>query len=157
MIDKKPYVDINDTLRHIKIQVMDSMEYAREVCPRFTDPEQLFYWLKENTTYENDPKGVELLQTFQTMMENNFHGITGAGDCDCFTIATIACMAANGWKRGIHINLVGRSKLYPVHIYTDIDWNGKRKVLDLTNPRYNQERDNYRYTQRLACNFVKNL
>jgi len=157
MKKKVKYIDINDTLRHIKIQIIDSIPYAKEFCPKFGNPEQLFYFLKKNTVYKNDPPNIELLQTLQTLMEENFHGKPGAGDCDCFTIATIACLYVNGWKNNVFIDLVGRSKLYPVHIYTDIVYKGDRKVLDLTNKYYNEERQNYKYRQRLPVNFLKNL
>ncbi|HLF52333.1 hypothetical protein [Flavobacterium sp.] len=143
----KQYKDINDTLKHIKIQIIDGIDYAINDCPEFKNPEQLFNWLMDRVKYKNDPSQKELLQTLPTLLENNFHGNSGKGDCDCFTIATITLMIAQGWDN-INIILAGRSKKCPVHIYTMIEWNGKRIVLDLTNKRYNVERY-YPLTQKI--------
>jgi hypothetical protein len=147
---KKQYVDINDTLRAIKTQIIDGLPFAQK-CPEFNTPEQLFYWLKRRTVYKNDPQNVELLQTLPTLLNDNFHGVSGAGDCDCFTIATISLLIANGYKN-IFVVLVGRSKKMPVHIYTVCYIKNKRVVLDLTNPKPNQERP-YPYTQELPVKY----
>ena len=144
----KQYKDINDTLKHIKIQIIDGIDYAINDCPEFKNPEQLFNWLMDRVKYKNDPSQKELLQTLPTLLENNFHGISGNGDCDCFTIATITLMIAQGWDN-IHIILAGRSKKCPVHIYTMIEWNGKPIILDLTNKRYNVGRY-YPLTQKIS-------
>jgi predicted transglutaminase-like cysteine proteinase len=85
------------------------------------------------------------------LLNDNWHNIPGAGDCDCFTISTIALLISQGWKN-IKIILVGRSEGAPVHIYTVIYWKGKRKVLDLTNKKYNQERK-YPLIQELPVNW----
>lgn len=148
---KKKYKDINDTLRHIKIQIKDSLPYALNECPEFATPEQIFWWLKGRTTYKNDPQGIELLQTLPTLLNKNWHGKSGAGDCDCFTISTIALLIANNVKN-IKVCLVGRSKNVPVHIYCCVYQNGKRKVLDLTNKRPNIERP-YPYIQEIPVNY----
>jgi len=147
MEGRMPYRNIDHTLKMLLVQVRDSMEYACEVCPRTKSPEQIFYWLKNRTVYRNDPPATELLQTFPTMMENNKHGITGAGDCDCFTIALISCLKANGID-DIAIILRGRDPDTAVHIYPAV-WNGKKYVaLDLTNEYYGDERK-YPYRQTL--------
>src|SRR6478609_83823 len=145
---KRPYKDINDTLHYLKVQVVESIPFAYEVCPAFENPEQLFNWLKKRVKYRNDPKGVELLQTMQTMFLGKFWGVPGAGDCDCFVITTLACMISQGWEN-LYIALVGRKKRYPVHIYVVIEWKGERKVFDLTNPKYGQERQTYNYIQEI--------
>jgi len=142
----KPYEDINETMRYVKVQIVDSIPFALKTCPEFDSPRELFYWLKDQVEYQEDPPGYELLQTMQTLFR------TGYGDCDCFTIAAVACMIANNWDN-ISIDLVGRSKLAPVHIYSDIIWQGERCVLDLTNFDYDQERDGYKYIQRLPVNW----
>jgi len=149
----KKYANINDTLKHIKIQIIDSVDYAINECPQFESPNELFDWLMERVTYKNDPHNKELLQTLPTLLENNYHGIDGAGDCDCFTISTIALMIAQNWN-GINIILAGRTKKCPVHIYCTIDWQGKRKVLDLTNKRYDVERP-YPLTQKIPVRWKK--
>lgn len=145
---RKPYVSLNHTLRMMKLQVIDSMPFAERVCPQFNSPEELYAWLKPKTNFQNDPRGVELLQTMQTLFMRK-----GRGDCDCFVITTIACMIVNGWD-DVYIDLVGYDLTAPVHIYTDIIWDGRRNVLDFTNPKFNQERKRgkfgeYRYRQRV--------
>jgi len=149
---KKEYIDINDTLHHIKVQTIDSINFANIVCPDFEHPEDLFYWLKENTTYKNDPRDIELLQTMQTLFNKNYHGIPGAGDCDCFTITAGACFIRCGWN--YDIVLVGRDKRNPVHIYTLVYFKNKPYVFDLTNPKFNTERP-YKYIQEIPVNWRK--
>lgn len=153
MIKKQAYKDINDTVKHIKIQILDGMDYALFNCPSFKDPDQLFTWLKERITYKNDPKGTELLQTLPTLMEDNWHGIPGAGDCDCFTIAFTTLAIAQGWK-DIKIVLVGRNDKTPVHIYNVIYWKGRRTVCDLTNKVINKERE-YPFYQEIPVKWEK--
>lgn len=153
MILTKKYEGIDDTMKHIKMQIVDSIPYALRVTPKFNSPEELFYWLKERVVYKNDFKNIELLQSMQTLFCNNAHGTPGAGDCDCFTIASVACMIAQDWEN-IYIDLVGRQKSHPVHIYSDIIWNGKRRVLDLTNREFNLERP-YPYRQRILIDWRK--
>jgi len=150
---KKKYVDINDTLKHIKIQIIDSIDFALNCTPPMQTPEQIFNFLKKRIIYKSDPRGVELLQSLPTLLENNYHNKPGAGDCDCFTIATVALLIANNFDN-INIVLVGRSRTMPVHIYTVIYKDNKRIVLDLTNKRINQERP-YPYIQEIPVNWKK--
>lgn len=153
MVEKMPYVNLDHALKYFKIQVIDSLPFAARYVPQFDNPEQLFNWLKTRVTYKHDPPGVELFQTFPRLMsENNFHSIPGAGDCDCFTIATLAACIVNGWTNNVGIKLVGRQPGTPVHIYQYIDWNGRRQFLDLTNNSYNSERF-YPYYQNLKFHF----
>lgn len=133
------YKNLNHALRLFKTQVTESIPYALEELPRFETPEEAFKYLRKKVTYKRDPKGVELFQTMPTLFENNFHGITGAGDCDCFTIAALATLIANGFTN-CGIVLVGRNPLTPVHIYAYVDYNGKRNYFDLTNRTYDYER-----------------
>ena len=151
MVIKQRYKDINDTLKHIKIQIQDSIPYAKKNIPQLSTPEQCFKWLKYRITYKNDPSNIELLQTLPTLLNNNYHGISGAGDCDCFTIAICSILIANGFDN-IKICLVGRKKTMPVHIYVCIYDKGERKVLDLTNPKPKNERS-YPYIQELPLNW----
>jgi len=147
MILKKNYTSLDETLAYLKIQVLDSLNFASRTCPKMEDPRDLFRWLKKRVRYQNDPKGIELLQTMQTLFKRG-----GLGDCDCFVITTLACCIVNDWD-GLNIVLVGRSKVAPVHIYVSIDWNGERKVFDLTNRDFNHERDGYKYVQQLPVNW----
>jgi hypothetical protein len=140
-----PYTDINATMRGIRQQVIDSLEFCVNEMPRFDDPEQMFKALKNMVTYKNDPPGTELLQSVPTLFKNNYWGIPGAGDCDCFSILVLAMCVAHGWNKQ-EIILAGRSKLMPVHIWTVVYVDGKRYSMDLTNAYCNVER-NYKFIQ----------
>jgi hypothetical protein len=140
-----PYTDINATMRGIRTQVIDSLEYCANEMPRFDNPEQMFKALKNMVTYKNDPKGTELLQTVPTLFENNYWGIRGAGDCDCFSILVLAMCCAHGWNDQ-EIILAGRNKLLPVHIWTVVYFEGRRYSMDLTNAYINVERK-YKFIQ----------
>ncbi len=129
------------------MQVSESIAYCQEFFANFDNPEQLFNQLKLLTTYKNDPKGVELLQSVETLFDNNFWGSPGHGDCDCFTILTLACCYANNWNDN-YIILKGRSKKAPVHIYSACKFQGKLYTMDLTNTFVNIERD-YPLTQKI--------
>lgn len=147
-IEKMPYQNLDHALRLFRKQVMEGVPYAQEQLPRFTSPEQIFKWLKLRTTYKNDPKGTELFQTLPTLLDDNYHGLTGSGDCDCFTIAALSILLANGFT-DCGIVLVGRKSWQPVHIYAFvIDDSGERKYLDLTNKIYDYERP-YPYKQHI--------
>ena len=144
-VAKYKYKDIDHTLKQLRRQTIDSYDFASETCPEFNSPEDLFYWLKTQVIYKNDPPGVEYLQTMQTLYSDDKYNRAGEGDCDCFVITTLACMKVNGWDN-VFIILVGRDKSRPAHIYSGVEINGKMKYLDLTNPYYNMER-NYKYKQ----------
>ena len=149
---KKRYSDLDDTLKHIRLQVEYSIPFARKFVPQFNSPESLFFWLKPYLVYREDPRGVELLQSFPTLIANNFYGISGAGDCDCFTIAqTASCMVQNWHGARLWIKLTGRSPFAARHIYGGVDINGKEMALDLTNKIPLKERY-YPYTQKLYIN-----
>jgi hypothetical protein len=115
--------------------------------PVYPDPVSMFYGLKQLIKYHNDPPGVELLQSVPTLFENNYWGISGAGDCDCFSILVLsmACVHNFGPQRVV---LCGRSKMAPVHIFTQLKVNGTWKTLDLTRPLYNTHKP-YKFYQHL--------
>lgn len=142
------YRDLNHALTLLKSQVLEGIPYAKNNLPQFTDPEKVFNFLKLRTKYKNDPQGVELFQTLPTLLDNNFHGITGHGDCDCFSIALLTVLAANNFKN-FGVVLCGRNRWTPAHIYVYvIDENGTKTYLDLTNKIYNYERF-YPYKQEI--------
>ena len=151
---KKKYVDINDTLRHIRLQVKEGLPWARHNVPYMINPVDLYYWLRIRTHYVLDPDGVELLQSADTLMtENNFHGVPGSGDCDCFTILTLTALNVQKWKGKPWIKLAGRSKQYPVHIWAGIDYKGEEIAMDLTEKKAGQERK-YPYVQKIYFNYI---
>lgn len=147
---KLPYRNINHTLQMLKRQVVDSIPYACEIVPQFDHPSELFYWLKENTIYKNDPSNTELLQTMQTLFEGNYPGHQpGEGDCDCFVIATLASCYVQGARwRNLEVTLAGRDKIAPVHIWSGIIFDGQYYAMDLTQPDFDSERY-YPFTQDL--------
>ena len=151
MILLKDHEGLDDVLRHIKIQIIDSIQYACDVVPDFSDPELLFYWLKERITYKSDPTTIELIMTMQTMMDGFRTGVPGAGDCDDFTITALASLYACGFMDN-EIVLSGNDKYNPVHIYCRTNVDGYWFVFDLTENYFNEER-NYKYYQYLPFKF----
>lgn len=147
-VDKYRYRSLDDTLSKVMLQVRDSQRYARELAPDAPkDPLRLWWWLKSRIQYKNDKKGVEQLQTLQTLMDagRNVHGIAGAGDCDCFTIAMLAMLKAKGYREA-NIVLASRKRSVPTHIYPGMEVDGSFLSLDLTNSAPGVER-NYPYRQ----------
>jgi hypothetical protein len=142
-----PYTDINATMRGIRTQVIDSLNYCANEMPSFNDPETMFKALKNMITYKNDPPGVELLQSVPTLFENNYWGKRGAGDCDCFSILVLSMCVVHGWNTQ-QIVLAGRSKLAPVHIWTRVCFENQWFDMDLTEAYFNQRR-NYKFVQYL--------
>lgn len=146
-IIRTDYTDINATMRGIRTQVIDSLDYCVNELPKFDNPEQMFNVLKTMVTYKNDPPDTELLQSVPTLFNNNYWGIRGAGDCDCFSILVLSCCIANGWNKQ-RIVLAGRSKIAPVHIWTEVYYNGKWFIMDLTQSIFNTKRA-YKFYQYL--------
>lgn len=142
-----PYKDINQTMQGIRTQVIDSLEYCVNEMPRFSDPAEMWRILKQMIVYKHDPPGIELLQSVPTLFENNYWGIVGAGDCDCFSILVLAMCTANGWNDQ-QIVLAGRSKQAPVHIWTRVKFNDQWFDMDLTQPAFNYPRS-YKFVQYL--------
>lgn len=134
-----PYKDLNHALKKMRGQISEGIPYAMSEMPAFKSPEECFNWLKARTTYKHDPEGVELFQTLPTLLDNNRHGKPGAGDCDCFTIAALSTLLANGYDN-CGIVLAGRSPSRAVHIWAYVDTPSGRKNFDLTNRYFDQTR-----------------
>ena len=150
MILKKKYLTLNDTLNHIRLKVQESIPFCSAFVPNSNSPENLFLWMKPFLTYRKDPDGIELLQSAETLIKNNYWGVSGMGDCDCFSIFCISACMVQGWKgKKIWIKLAGRNKTSPVHIWSGVDINGKEYAMDLTNNVPNFERPDYQYIQKL--------
>lgn len=131
---KIPYTGLNDSLKHLRIQIIDSLPYTVKNLPKFSTPEQVFNFCKSKFNYKNDPQGIELFQSVPTLLENG-----GFGDCDCATIFCI-CMLLNSGFTNCGIVLVGRNKLNPSHIYAYCIDKDEKQILDLTNKKFNFER-----------------
>lgn len=147
---REPYKDINTTLYWLVEQAKTGIEYCREKFPPFDNPIQAYNYIKPMLTYKNDPPGKELIQSPGTLLEDNYHGVPGAGDCDCFVCLWLAVAWANGWP-GARIVLTGRRKNSPQHIYILQKWGRDNIVIDFTEPVVNQERV-YPYKQVLNSN-----
>lgn len=148
---KYKYKDINQVMRGIRAQIIDSVQFCYDYIPTMGDPAELFNYLKKYITFKHDPPNTELLQSAQTLFLNNKHGIAGAGDCDCFVILACAAFIAQGWG-DFDIILAGRSYKNPVHIYCRIKFKNQSYIFDLTEPKFNQERS-YKYRQILPVKF----
>lgn len=144
---KIPYTDINAVMRGIRTQVIDSIDYCVNQMPSFESPEQMFNTLRNMVKYKNDPDGIELLQSVPTLFEDNFWGVSGMGDCDCFSILLLSMNVANGFNEQ-QIVLAGRSKLSPVHIWVRVKFKGCWYDMDLTQQFFNTKRK-YKYCQYL--------
>lgn len=145
-----PYISLEDTLLGLKRQVADSVSYAKDHIPSFNTPEELFYWLRSRVKYTSDPKGIELLQSARTLITGSRLGTPWAGDCDCFTILSLASLIANHFVP-VYVILVGRQPNNAVHIYAGVE-DGGIVPFDLTNDEYGYERTNYTYQQILPFN-----
>jgi len=147
MILLKKYESLEDVLKFIKLQIRDSIQYAKDSIPAFSDPAELFYWLKDRVIYKSDPVTIELIMTMETMMSGSRTGTPGAGDCDDFTITAMACLIACGFSKN-RIVLTGKNSDSPVHIYVSTFYNGNWYAFDLTNENFDQERK-YKFKQEL--------
>ncbi len=115
-----PYKSLKDTLDQIEKQIDVSVPFAIDFLEKNGKKpvtiEQLFDILKSKTHYQDDPKGVELIQSMPSLFLDNYYGIPGTGDCDCFTVTACACMIAEDFSTGFTIYGNG---LMPTHIAAD--------------------------------------
>lgn len=145
---KIPYPGLTESLRHLKIQVLESIPYCKEILPEYVNtPWQIFAWCKNRTYYQLDG-GNEVFQSVKTLFENNYHGQSGCGDCDCFSILLLSCFLAKNINN-CGIVLAGRIPNQAVHIYTYCIYKGEKYYLDLTNNSFNFERY-YPYKQEIV-------
>jgi len=84
-------------------------------------------------------------------MLDNWHGMPGAGDCDCFTIAATSCFIVNSIP--CEIVLAGNVKDEPTHIYNYCKYGNNWIAFDLTEPNFGQERP-YKYKEILKIQTV---
>ena len=129
--------DLDKTLWGIRMQIQDSLPFARK-WNQENNPRDAFISLKRELTYKNDPPGIELLQSFPTLMGNNYWGNPGTGDCDCFTIAYTSICIVMGWP--VKIVLAGHKPGEFSHIYNLVMYQGEWIEADLTQPTFNSAR-----------------
>jgi len=144
---RKKYTNIDEVLHWVIEQAKAGIPYCEEKFPPFADPAQMYYYFRDRVTFHNDPPGIELIQSPGTMFEDNYFGIPGAGDCDCFVTLLLSACWANGWDRTA-ILLYGRSNRHPSHISMCVIYDGEPYYMDLTEKKFNVER-NYPYRQKL--------
>ena len=143
MKKKYAYKNLTDTVIQLQNQAIESIPYCQEITDGISDPESLFNYLKTITTYKNDPPGIELIHTPESLFEKNFHGDPGAGDCDDFTALSISCLHCIGIKP--YIVLAGNQKDHPTHVYAGF-LRGRFYDFDLTQTFYDTERK-YKFRQ----------
>jgi hypothetical protein len=142
----QPYKSLIHTLRSLKDQSLEGVDYMKKQLPSYlSEPRDLFYYLKDRVTYKSDPKGIELIHSPQTLFEDNYHKKPGSGDCDDFSMLSIAALKAMGIPEAqIKVCLTGQNKNVPRHIYLSV----KNTPFDLTNDLYGEERS-YPYKQEI--------
>lgn len=144
-----PHKGLKDVLRQIKSQALKDVSWIQDQIPYDTLPE-IFLFLKSVTRYKKDPKRIELIHRPKSLFYKNYHGVSGAGDCDCFTALSVCTLLAKGYKpNSIQIVLVGREPDAPRHIYARV--NGI--TFDLTNSMLGIERK-YPYRQFIPINKI---
>lgn len=150
-----PYKGTAYTLQNMYGQILDSLPYCRRNFSGLDTPGKLWDHIKPRLTYVPDPHGLELLQSVQTLMNpaTNWHRIAGAGDCDCFTLLTLAVLTVNPVYKSVDkfAVLVGNNPDEPSHIYSALKWRGRLIAIDFTNPALNWERP-YKFRQYIPFN-----
>jgi hypothetical protein len=132
------YISLTDVLCKIVQQAKKDVNWLKGQLPKNIDnPETLFYYLKSVTSYQDDPKNVELIQSPKSLFLKNWYGVPGRGDCDCFSCLTICALLALGYEpKDISIILTGRKPKEAVHIFIKIENN----YFDLTNTFFGEIR-----------------
>lgn len=133
------YKGLAQVKKLIQLKISESIPFAANFVPGYIQtPEDCFMWLKTKTRYEHDPAGVELLQSFQSLILDNFHGVPGAGDCDCLTIAGAAALQTRRRPANVKLIYAGNGD-NPTHIFLTVN----EKAFDLTLQNFGECR-NYR-------------
>lgn len=142
-----PYLGAEQTLKFLKVQVIESIPFVQKNFPSLRTPKEIWNYCKPKLTFQEDPPGSEFVMTVQSLFNPhiNPHGFPGAGDCDDFTVLALSVLFANGFRENFAC-ISGRNKRAPVHIYAATKFQGKFVALDLTN-RTMIERGGYAYRQ----------
>jgi hypothetical protein len=124
-------LSLNEVLQLIVKQAKKGYKFAENAnAPK--DPISIYYWLSARTVFVDDNQNYEQLQQISTLLgDRNVHGIRGAGDCDCFTIAILSLLYAAGYNKA-YLVLVGNNTKVPTHIFPAVDYMGIIYPLDLT-------------------------
>jgi hypothetical protein len=140
------YISLSDVLQKIVQQAKKDVNWISKQIPESIDNAQnLYYYLKSVTSYQDDPANVELIQSPKSLFTKNWYGIPGRGDCDCFSCLTICALIAIGYNQDqIQIVLVGRKSNEAVHIYIEIE----DIAFDLTNTFFGEIRK-YNFFQKI--------
>lgn len=121
---------VSHTIELMAMKVEESLPYAKEWLPSLNcSPGYLYDLLKANTTYKEDPPGVELLQGMESFFEDNYWGVPGWGDCDCMSITSASCLIVSGFP----VRFVVSGKRGFSHVYVEYKDKGKWRAFDLTN------------------------
>lgn len=113
---------LNQVLKYIVLQAEISIPYCVDRWGTNNSLTDIWQIGKANLVYKNDADKIEQIQSVPTLFLDNIHKIPGAGDCDCFTVFTIAMLKANNFdSQKISIYLQGQSKSQPSHVLTDYD------------------------------------
>jgi len=146
---KKKYKSLADTLIYLQKQARESIPDAYALTDGINNPQDLFYYLKTLVTYKSDPPGIELIHSVNSLFEDNYHKIPGAGDCDCFSVLSLACLHCINIQP--YVVLAGNQKSNPTHIYSSGLWRKKYFTFDLTQKFFDSERE-YKFRQILDTN-----
>jgi len=142
--------DISETVAGIADRIDASLNFAQIWVPGdCRTPHDLFYLLKSSTSFQHDKPGVEQIQSMQTLFTENIHGIPGAGDCDCLTVAACASLHVIGYQCGIVLQGNGKYATHVLAYYRD--WNNIIYPFDLTENF--QDLRPYKKSQYIKINF----
>lgn len=144
---KQKYISLVHTLKNLRLQAIESIPYCYQLTDGLNNPQDLFNYLKSITSYEPDPPGIELIHTAKSLFEKNYHGISGAGDCDDLTVLSFASLYCLGIKKQ-YITLSGNQENVPTHIFISFIESGNLINFDLTQTFYNVTRK-YNFCQYL--------
>ena len=140
---RKPYTNLTDVVNLVLLQARDSIKDVPQFINPPGTPENLFYQLKGLIKYKADPINIEYIQSIKTLFLKN----GGRGDCDCFTVLSLAALEYYFPNYNKYIVLVGYSKKSARHIYAAYSDDKEYYVFDLTNPFFDMERTKYKYRQ----------
>lgn len=143
------YKNIQQVMDAFRVQVNDSLLYCYDNFNGYGTPDALFNYLRSVTTFKSDPRGNEVIQTAQTLFENNIHGRPGYGDCDCLSVLACASLIVNGFDN--EMVLAGNKKSYPTHIYNRVKMGNDWYAFDLTESYLGVERT-YKFIQYIHVN-----